>query len=166
MNRGDRQDRRGERRSAAELNRLTEGILGAAIKVHRELGPGLLESTYEVCLCFELRRQGYHVDRQKPQPVHYDGLLIDCGYRLDLLVEEEVVVELKATSRVTHLDESQLLTYLKLSQCAVGLLINFNVPALVDGVKRLVNGFPDAPPAQVRTGTRPALAPTPRGRDS
>lgn len=147
MNRGDREDRR-DGRSAALLNRLTEGILGAAIKVHRQLGPGLLESTYEVCLAFELRRQGYRVERQKPQSVPYDGLLIDCGYRLDLLVEGEVVVELKATSRLTRLDECQLLTYLKLSNCLVGLLINFNVPTLVDGVKRLVNGFPDASPAK------------------
>jgi len=111
--------------------------------VRRELGPGLLESAYETCLCFELRRQGYSVERQKPQPVPYDTLLIDCGYRLDLLVENEVVIELKAAVRVTRLDERQLLTYLKLSNRVVGLLINFNVVTLVDGVKRLVNGFPE-----------------------
>ncbi len=139
MKRRDRQDRR----EAQELNALTEAIIGAAIKVHRELGPGLLESAYEACLCFELRRQGFSVERQKPQPVAYDGLLIDCGYRLDLLVEDEVVVELKAAVGVTRLDERQLLTYLKLSNCVVGLLINFNVVTLVDGVKRLVNGFPE-----------------------
>jgi GxxExxY protein len=139
MNRRERE----ERRDPEELNSLTEGIIGAAIKVHRQLGPGLLESAYEACLCFELRRQGFSVERQKPQPVPYDGLLIDCGYRLDLLVEDEVVVELKAVARVTRLDESQLLTYLKLSKRVVGLLINFNVVTLVDGVKRLVNGFPE-----------------------
>ena len=142
-----RRDRQG-RREAQELNALTEAIIGAAIKVHRELGPGLLESAYEACLCFELRRQGYFVEPQKPQPVPYDGLLIDCGYRLDLLVEDEVVVELKAAVRVTQLDERQLLTYLKLSKRVVGLLINFNVVLLVDGVKRLVNGFPEDAPSE------------------
>jgi len=134
---------RGERRDASGLNLVTEAIIGAAVKVHQALGPGLLESAYEACLCFELRRQGYSVDRQKPQPVPYDGLLIDCGYRLDLLVEDEVVVELKAASELTKLDERQLLTYLKLSNRVVGLLINFNLLTLVEGVRRLVNGFPE-----------------------
>ena len=147
MKRGERK----ERREAGELNALSEGIIGAAIKVHRELGPGLLESAYEACLCFELGREGYQVARQKPQPVAYDGLLLDCGYRLDLLVEDEVVVELKAAARVTKLDERQLLTYLKLSDCRLGLLINFNVLALVDGVKRMVNDFPDPPGASLRS---------------
>ena len=140
-----RRERR-DRREAAGLNALTEGVIGAAIKVHRELGPGLLESVYEACLCFELRRQGYLVARQEPQPVGYDGLLLDCGYRLDLLIEEEVVVEVKAAVRMTKLDERQLLTYLRLSDCRVGLLINFNVLTLVDGVKRLVNDFPEVSP--------------------
>ena len=139
MKRRDRE----ARRDGEKLNSLTEAIIGAAIKVHRELGPGLLESTYEACLCFELRRQGFSVDRQKPQPVPYDGLLIDCGYRLDLLVEDEVIVELKAVAQMTRLDERQLLTCLKLSDRVVGLLINFNVVTLVEGVKRLVNGFPE-----------------------
>lgn len=151
MKRRERQ----ERREASELNALTEGIIGAAIKVHRELGPGLLESAYEACLCFELRRQGYSVVPQKPQPVAYDGLLLDCGYRLDLLVEDEVVVELKAAARVTKLDERQLLTYLRLSDCRVGLLINFNVLALVEGVKRMVNEFPEAPPERSLRSPRP-----------
>ena len=143
MKRGEREDRR----EAAELNARTEGIIGAAIKVHRELGPGLLESAYEACLHFELGRQGYSVAGQKPQPVGYDGLLLDCGYRLDLLVEEEVVGEHKAAAQVTKLDERQLLTYLRLADCRVGLLINFNVLTLVEGVKRLVNDFPEASPA-------------------
>ena len=117
MKRGEREDRR----EAAELNALTEGIIGAAIKVHRELGPGLLESAYEACLHFELGRQGYSVVGLKPQPVGYDGLLLDCGYRLDLLVEEEVVVELKAAAQVTKLDERQLLTYLRLADCRTSL---------------------------------------------
>jgi GxxExxY protein len=140
MKRRDREDRRGP----DQLNALTEAIIGAAIKVHRELGPGLLGAAYEACLCFELVRQGYHVERQKPQPVPYDDLLLDCGYRLDLLLEGEVVVELKASTRVTKLDERQLLTYLRLSDCRVGLLINFNVLTLVEGVTRLVNAFPEA----------------------
>ncbi len=137
-----RRERR-ERRDAEQLNALSEAIIGAAIKVHSELGPGLLESAYESCLLFELRRRGLFAERQKPQPVPYDGLLIDCGYRMDLLVEEEVVVELKAAAGLTRLDERQLLTYLKLSGRVLGLLINFNVVTLVDGVKRLVNGFPE-----------------------
>jgi GxxExxY protein len=147
---------RGERRGAVELNALTEAVIGAAIKVHRELGPGLLESAYEACLCFELTRQGYRVEAQKPQPVSFDGLLIDCGYRLDLLVENEVVVENKAVERLTRLHERQLLTYLKLSDCPLGLLINFNVERLVDGVRRLVNDFPD-PPSPSATSARSAL---------
>lgn len=151
MKRREREDRR----EAAELNALTEGIIGAAIKVHRELGPGLLESAYEACLCFELRRQGYAVARQKPQPVPYDSLLLDCGYRLDLLVEDEVVVELKAAARVTKLDERQLLTYLKLSDRRVGLLINFNVLTLVEGIKRMVNEFPEASPERSLRSRRP-----------
>ncbi|MGE4146244.1 MAG: GxxExxY protein [Planctomycetota bacterium] len=113
-----------ERREGVDLNLLTEAIIGAAIHVHRELGPGLLESVYESCLCFELGRRGCAVERQKPQPVPYYGLLIDCGYRLDLLVENEVVVELKAASRTTAIDERQFLTYLRLSQRSVGILIN------------------------------------------
>ena len=148
MKRRERKDRR----EAAELNALTEGIIGAAIKVHRELGPGLLESAYEACLYFELRRQGYSVARQKPQPVPYDSLLLECGYRLDLLVEDAVVVELKAMARVTKLEERQLLTYLRLSECRVGLLINFNVLTLVEGITRMVNEFPeDSPDGSLRS---------------
>lgn len=151
MKRRERKDRR----DAVGLNALTEGIIGAAIKVHQELGPGLLESAYEACLCFELRRQVYSVARQKSQPVPYDDLLVDCGYRLDLLVEDEVVVELKAAARVTKLDERQLLTYLRLSDCRVGLLINFNVLTLVEGIKRMVNEFPEAPANRSLRSPRP-----------
>ena len=138
-------NRRGRegRRAGAELNTLTEKIIGAAIKVHRKLGPGLLESAYEACLCFELTRDGLLVERQKVQPVSYDGLLIDCGYRLDLLVEREVVLELKVVKELTSLHDAQLLTYLRLSGCCVGLLINFNVELLRDGIRRLVNDFSD-----------------------
>ena len=136
----NRREHRG-RRDSAELDALTETIIGAAIRVHRALGPGLLESAYEACLCFELTRRGLDVARQKAQPVRYDGLLVDCGYRLDLLVEDEVVLEVKAVRSLTPLHEAQLLTYLKLSGCHVGLLLNFNVRVLKDGLQRLVNGF-------------------------
>lgn len=127
---------------AARLNGLTHEIIGAAICVHRELGPGLLESAYEACLQFELAQRGLRVERQRPQPVHYRGKWIDCGYRIDLLVEESVVVENKAVSDLTARDEQQLLTYLRLSSLRVGLLINFNVRRLLDGVRRVVNEFP------------------------
>ena len=152
---------RSERRGAVELNALTDTIIGAAIKVHRELGPGLLESAYEACLRFELIRQGYRVEAQKPQPVTFDGLLIECGYRLDLLVENEVIVENKAVECLRRIHERQLLTYLKLSDRRVGLLINFNVERLVDGVRRLVNNFPD-PPSSSATSAFSALMTQPQ----
>ncbi len=118
---------------------LTDVIIGAAIRVHRELGPGLLESTYEACLVYELIEGGVTVERQKELPVRYRGLLVDCGYRIDLLVGERVIVELKAVERMIPLYEAQLLTYLRLSGLRVGLLINFNVPLLRDGIKRMVH---------------------------
>ena len=117
---------------------LTEKIIGAAIAVHSELGPGLLESTYEACLAFELVNQGLVVGRQKALPVMYKGVKLDCGYRLDLLVEEKVVVELKAVARIEPVHTAQVLSYLKLSKCKVGLLINFNVKMLKNGIRRLV----------------------------
>lgn len=125
------------------LNHLTEKILGAAIAVHRELGPGLLESAYEACLEFELRDRGLNVERQPQLPVVYRGLKIDAGYRIDLLVDGKVVVEVKAIEALKPIHEAQTITYLKLSGCKVGLLINFNVQLLTKGVKRLVHGFPD-----------------------
>ena len=125
------------------LNGITEGIIGAAIEVHRALGPGLLESAYESCLAFELAEQGFKVERQKALPVLYKGVKIDCGYRLDLLVEESVIVEIKAVAALAPIHKAQLLSYLRLSSCRVGLLINFNVEVLRDGIKRLVNGLED-----------------------
>ena len=116
---------------------LTEVIIGAAIAVHRELGPGLLESAYEACLVYELETQGLRVERQKPLPLLYRGIRIDCGYRIDLLVEEQVIVELKAIEQVQPIHEAQLLSYLKLARLQVGLLINFNVRLLKDGIHRL-----------------------------
>ena len=118
---------------------LTETIIGAAIEVHRELGPGLLESAYEACLVYELEERGLNVERQKSLPVIYKTNRIDCGYRLDLLVEDQVIVELKAVDHVKPIHQAQLLSYLKLSGRAVGLLINFNVKLLKDGLRRFVN---------------------------
>ena len=126
------------------LNRITESIIGAAIEVHRALGPGLLESAYEACLTFELAQRGLKVEQQKPLPVVYREVKLDCGYRLDLLVEEVVIVEVKAVDRLMPIHQAQLLSYLKLSGCKVGLVINFNVKVLKDGIRRLVNDFPDS----------------------
>jgi GxxExxY protein len=123
------------------LNEITEAIIGAAIAVHRELGPGLLESAYEACLTYELAERKLKVERQKGLPVTYHGVQLDCGYRIDLLVEEQVVVELKTVERLEPIPEAQLLSYLKLSGCKVGLLINFNVKVLKNGIRRLVHEF-------------------------
>jgi len=124
------------------LNQITEGIIGAAIKVHRDLGPGLLESAYETCLAFELVERGLKVEQQKPLPVVYREVKLDCGYRLDILVEEAVIVEVKAVDRLAPIHKAQLLSYLRLSGCKVGLLINFNVKVLKDGIRRVVNDLP------------------------
>jgi len=125
------------------FNRTTESIIGAAIEVHRALGPGLLESAYEACLAFELTGRGLKVDQQKPLPVLYCDVKLDCGYRLDLLVEDMVIVEVKAVDRLAPIHQAQLLSYLKLSGCKVGLLINFNVKVLKQGIWRVVNGLPE-----------------------
>ena len=126
-----------------ELNKLTEAIIGAAIAVHQELGPGLLESAYEACLAFELIDRGFFVEKQKELPVVYRGFQVDCGFRLDLLVEGKVIVELKAVEKLHPIHEAQLLSYLKLSGCKVGLLLNFNVRMLRDGLKRMVHDLPE-----------------------
>ena len=122
-----------------QLNRVTGDIIGSAIEVHRALGPGLLESAYESCLVFELVQRGLKVEQQKPLPVVYRGVQLDCGYRLDLLVESTVIVEVKAIDRLAPIHRAQLLSYLKLSGCEVGLLINFNVQTLKQGIIRMVN---------------------------
>lgn len=124
-----------------ELNKLTETIIGAAIEVHRMLEPGLLESAYEACLAFELTERGISLERQKELPVIYKTVRVDCGYRIDLLVEEKVIVELKCVEKIIPIHEAQLISYLKLSGCKVGLLINFNVTQLTDGIRRRVHGF-------------------------
>ena len=120
------------------LNEITREIIGAAIAVHRELGPGLLESAYEACFAFELGDRGMSVERQKALPVKYRGVDLDCGYRIDLLVEKIVIVELKAVDKLLPIHEAQVLSYLKLSGCKIGLLINFNVKVLKNGIRRLV----------------------------
>ena len=124
-----------------KVNQLTSEIIAAAIEVHRTLGPGLLESAYEECLCRELTLQQIPFERQRPLPVKYKGLQLDCGYRLDLLVANTVVVEIKAVESLLPIHEAQLLTYLKLTGCKVGLLVNFNVPVLKQGIRRRVLGF-------------------------
>lgn len=121
------------------LEDLTGKIIGAAMRVHSALGPGLLESAYEACLVFELHRQGLKVARQVELPVIYENVRIDCGYRIDLLVQDAVILELKAVEKLVPLHHAQLLSYLKLSGKEVGLLINFNVVHLRDGIKRLIN---------------------------
>lgn len=123
------------------LNKTTERIIGAAIEVHRALGPGLLESTYEECLAKEFDLIGIRYTRQVPLPVTYKGLKLDCSYRLDFLVEEQVMVELKSVDAVAPILVAQLLTYLRLLDRQVGLLINFNVAVLKDGIKRVVNNY-------------------------
>jgi GxxExxY protein len=121
------------------INAITEHIIGAAIEVHRELGPGLLESTYEECLCHELTLRHLCFERQVHLPVRYKSVTLDCGYRLDLVVENLIVVELKTVEKLLPIHEAQLLTYLKLYRKRVGLLINFHVPVLKDGLRRMMN---------------------------
>lgn len=128
-----------EKATKDSLDRITGSIIGAAIEVHRALGPGLLESAYEACLSYELLDRGLGVERQRPMPVSYRGVQIDVGYRMDLLVEEAVVVELKAVDRLLPIHKAQLLSYLKLADLRLGLLINFNVKVLKDGIRRLAN---------------------------
>lgn len=131
-----------EAQSAQSLHRenhITEKVIGAAIEVHRHLGPGLLESAYEECLCYELSRLGLRFQRQVHLPVEYKGVHLDCAYRLDLLIEDDVILEVKAVEELLPIHQAQLLTYLRASHKKVGLLINFNVPLLKDGLKRVIN---------------------------
>ncbi|MBL8889741.1 MAG: GxxExxY protein [Planctomycetaceae bacterium] len=123
------------------INDVTGQIIDAAMKVHTVLGPGLLESAYEVCLVHELRSRGLNVQAQVLLPIEYEGLKLDAGYRIDLLVEETVIVELKAVEKILPLYEAQILSYLRLRNLEVGLLINFNVMRLKDGLKRIVNNY-------------------------
>jgi GxxExxY protein len=126
------------------LDAITRRIIGAAIEVHKRLGPGLLESAYEVCLAYELRQLGLKLEQQKPLPVLYREVKLDCGCRLDLAVEDSVVVEIKAIEQLAPIHDAQLLSYLRLSEKRVGLIINFHVRVLENGIKRIVNEFPDS----------------------
>lgn len=122
-------------------NEITEKIIGCAIKVHKALGPGLLESAYEACLHHELVKSELHVERQRPVPLIYEEVKLDCGYRADLVVERKVVIEIKSVEALNDIHLAQILTYLKLINCKIGLLMNFNVLRLIDGVRRVANNF-------------------------
>jgi GxxExxY protein len=121
-----------------ELNDLTREIIGAAIEVHKQLGPGMLESAYEECLSYELRSRGLSVERQKPVPVVYKEVKLECGYRIDLLINDTVVLELKSVDALARVHEAQILTYMRFAKKSIGLLMNFNVTALKNGIKRYV----------------------------
>ncbi len=125
----------------SKINVITEKTIGCGIAVHRALGPGLLESAYEECLCYELSLSGLSFQRQVQLPISYKGVKLDCGYRLDVVVEDLVIVELKAVERILPIHEAQLLSYLKLFDKRVGLLMNFHVAALKNGIKRIANSF-------------------------
>lgn len=122
-----------------DVNEVTSGIIGAAIEMHRELGPGLLESAYKACLVHVLARRGFTVERQKAIPLIYQGVELDCGYRLDILVNDSVIVELKAVERIDPIHTATVLTYLKLTRKRVALLINFHSALLKDGIRRIIH---------------------------
>jgi GxxExxY protein len=122
-----------------DINKLSSDIIGAAIEVHKNLGPGLLESVYEQCLCYELNDRGLSFESQKPLPVIYKGKKLDCGFRLDIIVNGLIIIELKSCEKLEPIHTAQLLTYLKLSSLNLGLLLNFNVPTMKDGIIRVVN---------------------------
>lgn len=123
------------------INALTESIIGSAIEVHRHLGPGLLESAYEECLCYELSQRGIRFGRQVELPVNYKEVCLDRGYKMDIVVQNEVIVELKTVDRIHTIHEAQLLSYLKLSNRQVGLILNFHTAILKHGIKRMVNNY-------------------------
>ena len=132
------------------LDEISRRIIGAAIEVHRHLGPGLLESAYQSCLAFELKQLGPKAEEQKPLPVVYKQVKLDCGYRLDMVVEDEIIVEIKAIEKLLPIHDAQLLSYLRLAKKRVGLLMNFHVPVLKNGLKRIVNEFPDSERAKIQ----------------
>jgi len=145
-----------------DLNFLTERIIHAAIEVHKALGPGLLESAYQACTAFELIHDGFKVDQQEILPIEYKGVHLDAGYRLDMVVNDAVIVEFKSVDSLASIHEAQLLSYLKLSSMKVGLLINFNVKVLKYGIRRIVNGFPDDPFSQHAVNKTPRSLRVPR----
>jgi len=121
-----------------KINEITQKIIGCAIEVHRNLGPGLLESAYEECLAFELEKAGLNIKRQVPTPVIYKDVKLDCGYRIDILIENLVVIELKVVDEINPVHEAQILTYMKFSKMNIGLLMNFNVTVLKNGIRRFI----------------------------
>lgn len=131
---------------------ITPQIIGAAIQVHRRLGPGLMESAYQACLTYELEKMGFRVQQQKAVPLIYDSVKLECGFRADLLVNGEVVVEIKCKDGIHPVDQAQLLSHLRLLNLQVGLLINFHVVMLKDGIKRMVNNYQEAPDEVLLTG--------------
>ena len=135
------------KKSIIEINQITRSVIGAAIEVHRQLGPGLLESSYRECLCRELLLRGIPFEREKPLPLEYKGIHLGCGYRLDLVVDESVVVEIKAIEALAPIHEAQLLTYLRIGGWRLGLLINFNVAVLKNGIRRRILGYESDPVA-------------------
>lgn len=122
-------------------NEISKRVIGAAIEVHKQLGPGLLESSYEACLAYELKQQGLNIKTQVALPIVYKEVKLNAGYRIDILVENKVIIELKAVDSLADIHKAQLLTYLKLKNLKLGLLINFNSVKVVDGVKRIINGY-------------------------
>jgi GxxExxY protein len=134
-----------QRMSGMKVDEITQQIIGAAIKIHRRLGPGLLESAYEACLAYELEKSGLRVQRQKAVPLVYEMVKLDCGFRADMVVEGRVVVEIKCKEVLHPVDQAQLLSHLRLLNMQVGLLINFHVVVLKDGIKRMVNNYRELP---------------------
>lgn len=131
-------DTEAPRKEKDDKDPLTSKVIGIAIEIHRALGPGLLESAYEACLCHDLREAGFVINNQVPLPVVYKDVRLDCGYRLDIVVNNELILELKAIDKILPIHEAQLLTYLKLTGIKKGLILNFNTPVLKNGIKRLV----------------------------
>ncbi len=129
------------KQDSERINFLTEKIIGCAIEVHKAIGPGLLESAYEECLCYELAQNGLKFERQIPLPVVYKGVRLDCGYKLDVIVEDTIIIELKAVDRIIAIHEAQLLSYLRMLDLRVGLILNFHSSVLKEGIKRIVNRF-------------------------
>lgn len=123
---------------------LTQKVIGCAMKVHSGLGPGLLESAYQECLCFELLRSGLYVEKQKPMPLIYSEVKLDCGYRVDIMVERRLILEIKSVEAINDIHLAQVLTYLRLANCRLALILNFNVLHLREGIRRVVNQYDDS----------------------
>jgi GxxExxY protein len=140
------------KKAITEINQITRSVIGAAIEVHRQLGPGLLESSYRECLCRELLLRQIPFEREKPLPLEYKGIHLGCGYRIDVLVADSVVVEVKAIEALAPIHEAQLLTYLRIGGWRLGLLINFNVAVLKNGIRRRILGYESEPVATTEDG--------------